>query len=182
MRLLTIEEIRKQNYDLKANLVIKQYLPLAIKQLLIKNILESCTIEENGIKKINFSLKEFAYEFILISQYSNVDCEVDSTVQFYDELKENGVINQIVKLIPESEITFINNILNQEIEQKQKIDNSVEAIIANALTKLVDKLPDEKGISKLIKDLPKQINKISPDKLQYISQAIGWNNGFEKKE
>lgn len=181
MELLTIDIIREKNYDLDdGGLEVKQYLPLAAKQILINKILEICKKEENGTSKIDFTLKEFAYEFSLVNQYSNLDCQLDNIIKFYDELKENGIIDLIIKQIPVDEINFIDYVLEREIEQILNLDNSIEIIVGKALNKLIEKLPDEKGMNKLIKDLPKQINKIDPSKLQYITKAIGWNNGVEK--
>jgi hypothetical protein len=185
MELLTIEQIRKQNYQLTkdVDLEIKSYLSLPLKQLIIKNILSICTIEDEntGIKKIDFSLKQFAYEITLVGQYSNLDVNTKNIVKLYDELKEHGIVDTILDKIPESEKEFIANVLDKEIEQKIKLDNSLEVIVANALTKIIDHLPDQKGMEKLIKLLPKQINKIDPEKMSYLSSAINWNNGKAKE-
>ena len=174
-KLLTIEEIREQNYEIK-EINIQKYLPLSFKKLLIKNILDMCIIDED-IKKIDFTLKEFAYEYILVSRYSNINFQVDEIVELYDELKEHDVINNIIKIIPKSEKDFIDYVLQKEIEQIQLIDNSMINIANQVLNKLVDKIPDQKGLIKLIKELPKQFNKISPDSLKHLSKAMGLNLG-----
>jgi hypothetical protein len=178
--LLTIEKIRDQNYEINTDLCIKSYLSLSTKKVLIKKILDLCVFEED-VKKIDFALKQFAYEYMLINQYTNINFEVDNITEIYDELKENKLIENILKNIPESEINFINYVLDKEIEQIQLFDNSLVNIVSNSLNKLVEKLPDQKGITKLIKELPKQINKIDPSKFKFLTDAISWNNG-EKKD
>lgn len=168
MNLLTIDKLREQDYQVQGELQIKQYLPLAIKKLSIQNILESCVIEENEIKKIDFVLKEFAYQFTLVNQYSNLDCDVENMTEFYDELKEHGIIDFIIRQIPESEREFINSVLQKEIEQIQSVDNSIEMILTKALNKLVDKLPTSKEINKMIPKISKELTKISPATLDIL--------------
>lgn len=177
--LLTIDKIRELEYNIVDYLDVKNYLSLSAKKVLIEKILDICIIEED-IKKVDFALKQFGYEYMLISQYSNVDFDVEDVVQLYDELKEHELIDQILKSVPLSEIQFISYVLEKEIEQIQLVDNSFSNVISKQLSKAVDKLPDQKGLAKLIKDLPKQFNKMDSSKLKYLADAIGWN--FGKKD
>jgi Tfp pilus assembly protein PilO len=149
---------------------------------MIKNILTFCTIEDENtfIKKIDFSLKEFAYEITMVSQYGNINIDVEDLIELYDELKEHEVISLIITQIPESEIKFIDSVLNREIEQSLKLDNSLETIVANALNKFISQLPSDKELSKMLKSIPKEINRINPDSLKFLSDAINYNNGKTK--
>jgi hypothetical protein len=170
MELLTIEKLREQNYILDG-IQIKSYLPLVMKQSIINNILSVCIIDENK-KKIDFSLKLFSLEFNLVNQYSNLNCDVDDVIKLYDELKEHGVIDGILKQISESEVKFITNVLNEEINQIQVIDNSLEVIISNALDKLIEKLPTSKEINKMIPKISKELAKISPETLETFKNVF----------
>ena len=172
--LLTIKTIREKGYVIIDSLSVKQYLSLSAKKFLITQILDLCIIEED-IKKIDFSLKKFAYEYILTTHYTNVDFEDNNILELYDELKENGVISVILNIIPESEKEFIDYVLRKEIEQVQLVDNSLASVVSKQLNKIVEKLPDQKGLMKLIKELPKQFNKVSPDSLKHLSKAMGFN-------
>lgn len=171
---LVVDKIRECGYEIEQceGLVIKKYLPLSMKKILINNILGMCIIE-GDIKRIDFTLKEFSYEYILVSEYSNINFDVEDIAGLYDELKEYGVIDNIIKLIPNSEVEFINCILQNEIEQIQLVDNSMINIANQALNKLVEKMPDQKGLIKIIKELPKQFNKVSPDSLKNLGKAMG---------
>jgi len=179
-KLLTIEMIRENEYIFGSELEIKNYLSLNAKKILIKKILNLCLIDGN-IKKIDFALKEFAYEYVMVNEYSNLNFDVEDVLELYDELKENLVINTILKLIPESEKEFIDYILRKEIEQIQVVDNSLATVISKQLSRLVEKLPDSVEINKMIPKLSKQINKISPDSFKFLTDAIGWSKG-DKKE
>jgi len=172
MELLTIDQIREKDYKIGKETIIINYLPLHLKKLLIANILDMCVVEED-IKRIDFAFKEFAYEYLLVQEYSNVNFEVEEVIELYDELKEHGVIDQILELIPSLEIKFIDAVLQKEIEQIQLVDNSMINIANQALNKLVEKIPDQKGLIKLIKELPKQFNKVSPDSLKHLGKAMG---------
>jgi len=173
---LTIETIREKGYEIDSILYIKNYLPLSHKKLVIKRILDLCIIE-GDIKKIDFALKEFAFEYVLTNEFSNINFELEDVLALYDELKENGIIDKVSKLIPESEKTFIDNVLQKEIEQIQIVDNSLTSVISKQLSRLVEKLPDSNEINKMIPKLSKQINKISPDSFKFLTDAIGWKRG-----
>lgn len=177
VELLTIEKIREQKYEITTDLNIKSYIPLTEKKILIEKILDICIIEEE-IKRIDFSLKEFAYEIMLLKLYSNINIETDDIIEIYDELKYQGIINEVLNLIPDSEKEFIDYVLQKEIEQIQLVDNSLSSVVNKQMNKLISKLPDQKGIEKLIKELPKQINKLDPSKFKFLADAIGWNKGI----
>ena len=177
--LLTIEMIREKEYKIGDVLSVKPYLSLTTKKIIIKKILDLCITEEESIKKIDFALKEFAYGYILSDQYSNINFEVEDVLELYDELKENDIIDIVLKAIPESEINFIDYVLRKEIEQIQLVDNSLASVVSKSLNKIMEKIPDQKGIAKLIKELPKQFNKLDSSKLKYLTDAIGWNKGKE---
>jgi len=181
MNKLTIEMIRENKYDIGSlDLIIKNYLSLTEKKLLIEKILDICIIEEE-IKKVDFVLKYFAYEYMLVNFYTNIEVESEDIVEIYDELKENNIIDIIIKNLPEPELKFINNTLEKEIEQIQLVDNSLASVVSKQLSKLVEKLPNSDEINKMIPKLSKQINKISPDSFKLLTDAIGWSKGDKKK-
>jgi hypothetical protein len=178
---ITIDKIRENIYNTEdLDLQIKNYISLTEKKILIEKILDICVINEE-IKRIDFALKEFAYEYMLVSLYTNIEIETEDIIEIYDELKQNNVINNIIKQIPESEIEFINNVLTSEINQIQLVDNSLANAVSKQLSKLVEKLPDSNEINKMIPKISKQINKISPDSFKFLADAVGWKNG-DKKE
>jgi len=179
--LLTINKIRENNYNIDGlDLYIKSYLSLSTKKLMIKKILDLCVIEED-IKKIDFTLKEFAYEYILLTNYTNINFEMGDIVELYDELKENELIDKILKLISKLEKEFIDYVLKKEIEQIQLVDNSLASAVSKQLSKLVEKLPDSNEINKMIPKLSKQINKISPESFKLLTDAIGWSKDKDGK-
>jgi len=158
-----------------SNLEVKKYLSFGIKHTIIKNVLESSTVEENGIMRIDFAILEMVKLYSIINNYTNLDFTEGEVLDLYDQLMEQKIIEFVLKVIPSSELEFFDKVISQEINQIQKLDNSIEGIVAKGLNQLIVKLPDEKNMNKLIKEIPKQLNKISPDAMNFLADTIGWN-------
>lgn len=177
INLVTIEQV-KENPEL---IIIEKYLPFAFKKKMIEEILDTClSIDENGLLHIDSLLKTMAFEYSIVTQYTNINLSEANTIETYDILKENGIIDKVIKEIGNDELRYIEMNLNEQIDYLLKINNSVENLVAKGITKVANSLPDKKGWSKLIKEIFKGINNINPDKLKFIKQAIDWNNGIDK--
>lgn len=146
---------------------VKQYVSFTVKKLIVENIIENSTKTGGGLIKIDYAFLELIKTLTIITQYTNIDVG-DDPVYTYDILKEKGLIDEILMKINKSEILFINRVIENEIEQINKIDNSIQSVVLTALEKLVDKIPDEKGLQKVIREIPKALNKISPEVLATI--------------
>lgn len=159
-----------------SNIKVEQYLSFGIKHVMIKNIIEGSTIEENGIMKIDFAILDMMKEYYICNNYSCLDLSEEVEVlDSYDNMKKLGIIKYILNNIPSDELEFFNKIIDKEINQMQKLDNSIEGIVAKGIKQLITKLPDEKNMAKLVKDIPKQLNKISPESMNFLADTIGWN-------
>lgn len=160
---------------------INKYLPILTKQALVNLVIENSTIEENGINKINHAIKQMTYELLLVRYYSNIDFSIidkaeDSTqklIEFYDLLKESGVIDYIISNIPKSEINFLNGCLRKQVKQEENMNSSFVVVIGQFLNNLLDKIPDEKGMI----EIAKQLQNIDTKKFEWLNKAIDWNNG-----
>lgn len=148
-------------------IVIKKYINFSIKKVMISNILESAKIQQDGLTKIDYAFLKIIKDVVVISQYSNIEIE-DDIIYAYDYLKENKIIEYIFSKIDKDEIAFIDEVLKAEIEQIYRLDNSIENILSKTLNNLIAKFPNEKEINKIIKEIPKSINKIKPETLEII--------------
>lgn len=165
----------------------RTYIPFLEKKLIIEELISICTYEENGLIKVDLFDKQLFTDLKILSSYFDVenDLEVNELMELYDLLmKDNcfSIFEQCVKTEWDNDILTLREMLESSLNEYVKNNNSLEGIVAKGINKLIDKLPDEKGMSKLIKDLPKQVNKVDPDKLKYLSEVIGWNNGTKKPE
>jgi hypothetical protein len=175
--LISVSEIKEDFSNIK----VKTYLPFTVKKIMVDNIFDSIVAEnENGLKIIDYSLLQFVKDFTLINNYSNLDFTELDTIEIYDLLKENGTLKYIIEKIPQEELSFFSEVISNEIQQIKEIDNSIQSILSKVLNKLIDKIPSDKALAKIIKDIPKQIEKIDPSKLKFIKDAIDFNNGVER--
>jgi hypothetical protein len=175
--LVTVEQVKE---DLSL-IIIKEYIPFAFKKKMVEDIIEHCaSVDENGVTHIDSALKQMAFEFSILNQYTNLDLPEGNIIDTYDILKENGIVKHILNKINNNELQFIRECINEQINYIITIDNSIENLVAKGITTISNKFPDEKSLVKLTKEVVKQINKIDQNKLKYITEAIGWNNGINK--
>ena len=175
--LIKVSEI-KEDYS---NITIKKYIPFLVKQNIIENILLACvTIEEDGFKHIDHVMKRMAIEFSICNQVSNIDMSEEDNLELYDSLKESGTVAYIMNNIDQSEMSFITDSVNEQIEEIYKVDNSFQNVVSQGLNKLLAKIPDDKGMTKFIKDISKQFDKLDPDKLKFVKDVTAWDKGVDK--
>lgn len=174
-KLITIEELRETNYRCN-NIEIRKYLSLDTKQTIVDNILGSSISNEDGIKRVVYTIKKFAFEFFVVTGYTNINSNTEDVVVLYDELKEKGVIDYVFEHVPDNEIEFIKDIVENEINQILTVDNSIENILSNGINALISKIPTDKEIKSIIKSIPKMVNKIDKQNLKIITEGLGLNN------
>ena len=156
---------------------IKLYLSTIEKRIIVDNIINGCIeIDENSIMKVNFFNKKLINDISLITNYTNLIFSDDNSIDDYDFLTQYKILHYIIKNIDSDELDFIYNMVEDELEQQIKIGNSLENIIAKGLNKLIDKIPDEKSMNKLINNIPKVLNKVNPENLNILKDFMGQQN------
>lgn len=145
-------------------MITKNYLPISTKKAIIDEVVKNSLItDDNGQLKIDFIGKEVSLNMAILSFYTDLSLEeVD-----YDTLSENGDLNKIKEDLADEYLfieSMVNNILKQEIE----IHNSLAGVINRNLSNLINRIPSEKEMSKLLKNLPKALEKISPETLDIL--------------
>jgi len=150
---------------------IKSYLSTIEKKVIIDNIINgSIETDDNSIIKINFFNKKLITDISLVTNYTNLIFSDDNSIEDYDFLSQYKILHYIIKNIMYDELDFIYNMIEDELDQQIKIVNSLESVLANGINKLIDKIPDEKSMNKLINNLPKVLNKIKPENLEILKQ------------
>lgn len=167
-KMITIDEALNHSEEF----VVDNYIPYAVKRTMIDNIKSVCLVkQDDGSLKLDEGLKTITLEYSFIVQYTNINLSEVSFLDGYDKLKESGLIDK-VKNDTIEEYIFIADILDNEIEYEIKQSNSIEGIIKNALNKLIERIPTEKEMSKLIKNLPKALEKINPETLDVLKGVM----------
>lgn len=174
---MLVQEIKEQietGKPVDDLLEVKQYLSIIEKNLIVNKIIDSCIVldEINGLSKIDYFYKKLTTDILLLVNYTNIEFS-ENLIEDYDYLCENVGIERILNQIPITEVEFILDLVDCELAQIVKLNNSIEGILASKLDKLIEKIPDQKGIKKIMNDIPKQINKIKPENLEILKGIIG---------
>ena len=156
---------------------IKSYLSTIEKKIIVDNIINGCIeMDENSIMKVNFFNKKLISDISLITNYTNLIFSDDNSIDDYDFLSQYKILNHIIEHIDSDELDFIEYMVENELEQQIKIGNSLESVIAKGLNKLIEKIPDEKSMNKLINNIPKVLNKVNPENLNILKDFMGQQN------
>jgi hypothetical protein len=162
-----IEKIKNGNDNAFDGIQIKDYLSIATKRLICEEIAKNSIIEQNGMKIKDSIAYEIAFDLVIVSFYTNVDIDEN-----YDEACEYKIIDFIKENMNQSERDFISEHSYYMVRNEIDTYNSLAGVINRNLQKLIEKLPDEKSLSKLAKTTVKELNKINPDKFKYVNDVV----------
>lgn len=160
-------------------LEIKQYLTISEKLTLIKSIFESAIDRDNGLHILNGNSLDIAYRVLLVQTYTNLTLP-KNIVESYDMLVSSGLYDTIYNNIPDNEILDIQMLLNNHIdaekdEYEQK--NTIQYIIKDLLSGLIDKLPSKEEAEEFIKKASEEINNMNPDNLKFVQDFLKSTKG-----
>lgn len=175
-KIIKIGEIENESIEI----VVKQYLPIKDKMILIQLIVNNCFVndEETGIKKLNVELKNMLFEYFVTMQYTNIN-ESKNIFDMYDMLKSAGVVDLVFANIPSKEICFLDMCLMERIDEELRIEkekNNVVNVVRDFLGNLMDKIPNEE----VIKNTLEEFKNLDQDKLKFVADAIKFNNGINQ--
>lgn len=148
------------------SLEIRQYLPIDEKANLIQFIVNHALDQMTGC----FSpvRVEVYFSIAVCKWYAGItftDKQMTEVSKTYDLLEENGVIDKIISVIPENEINFMNELVNDTIDDIARYNSSaagiIQAMSANAdgldnqITEILDKVKNGENMETLsvIKDV-----------------------------
>lgn len=173
---MQIEQIKQQleeGKSLKDIVQIIPYLPFTQKKILCDNVINaSLEYTENDLLQCDYFTRKIILDMSIIVNYTDVEINQDDILTDYDTLNELGVVEFVLENMNRSEKQFIEEMISKSIGQRIKIENSLEGILVKGINKLVDKIPDEKSINKIIKNIPKVVNKINPENLNVLKDFI----------
>ena len=119
-------------------------MPFADKRELCANVLNACnTKNDSGFVKVDSVSRYIVFTISIISKYTNLEFssgedDIDSLDE-YDMLCQNGLLNPILEVIGE-EYATCNNMLNMMMDDVIANNNTVEAMLGNALSKITDSI------------------------------------------
>ena len=166
----------KEDY-LNDNLHIKTYLPFLTKATLADKLAKVTTLDnDTGNVNVKSDVNYLLFCRMIVEQYTDLQVETEGFYEEYDLLNESGLLDKIMQMIPEKEITEFkmicdmkkDDIIFNQSTPKAFINQQIERITTIAsvtlkpiLEKLVDEFEnlDDKKIEKFEKYLSKLLNK-----------------------
>lgn len=130
--------------------------------------------EDDGATTVNWELFPI-YELIFTMQHffgiemdtavdADGELDFDKMLETYDELVKLDIKN----LLFEEELMDIYADVRRMLDQEIKVKNSIGVIVGRELKRLVDKIPNEKEMAKILKQIPKALEKVSPETLDIL--------------
>jgi hypothetical protein len=175
----------KNNQELIHNLKIKSYLPILLKDAIINGInndsleidglLVTSIIQKDSMWCVKYAHLEVSKFYLIVLLYTDIVFDTDDSLfDMYDFFVESCMYDIILSKI--SDINFLNDLIEKEITQYLALHNSLEytitKVLGDNLSKFVEKIPDEKGMEKLLKLLPNAINKVKPEYMDLIKDLM----------
>ena len=162
---------QKEAY-LNKKLNITPYVGYIVKELQAKNIVKESSLDDKGNVSINSSKRYILYIYSLIKLYTNLDMEPADIINDYDLLESAGLLDEILKRIPEKEKGAFDVMVKMQYDDFMTnyysihgyLDNKLQTLyphIGNAVTRLLDSSSeflenlDMNKIEKLLKKLQK---------------------------
>lgn len=166
---------------------VKKYLPFTEKQLLVNRVVNNFFNDE--IDLFSEFKKDFSMFLCIIESYTNLEIPEENIYDFYDQVVGSGFYEEIISAIPSREFDYLNEKISDMIYAKQqeaKRENTIEAVVERFLNSVLakleqvgEKLPSAAKLKNMLeKSVPKMINSVDPNKLSFIKEAIGFNNGI----
>ena len=167
----------KEDY-LKDTLHTNAYLPFLTKVTLADKLAKITTLDKDtGNINIKSDVNYLLFCRMIVEQYTDLQVETEGFYEEYDLLNESGLLDKIMQMIPEKEITEFkmicdmkkDDIIFNQSTPKAFINQQIErvsTIIGVTLKPVLDKLAtelenmDEKDIEKLSKALERGLKRV----------------------
>ena len=167
----------KEDY-LKDNLHINTYLPFLTKVTLADNLAKVTTLDKDtGNINLKSDVNYLLFCRTIIEQYTDLQIETEGFYEEYDLLNQSGLLDKIMQMIPEKEITEFkmicdmkkDDIIFNQSTPKAFINQQIErvsTILGVTLKPVLDKLAtelenmDEEKIEKLSNKVEKLLKRV----------------------
>ena len=162
----------KEDY-LNDNLHIKTYLPFLTKATLADKLAKVTTLDKDtGNVNVKSDVNYLLFCRMIIEQYTDLHVETEGFYEEYDLLNESGLLDKIMQMIPEKEITEFKMIC--DMKKSDLLQNKYEnhAFIADQ----VDRFGTLIGVTlkPVIEKISEQIENMSEEDVEKFA------NKFEK--
>ena len=142
---------------------VKQYLPINEKLDLISTVINESADE---LKFYNVGKLEVFKLIEIIKHYTNInftDKQLEDTTKLYDLLSSSGLGDEILAVIPETELNFIEDTLFDTVDSIYKYNNSIFGILDAVTT-------DYENLNFDVSELQKNIS--NPENLTLLKDVV----------
>ena len=171
MQVKELKEKLEKGKTIEELVDVKSYLPFVEKKMLCNSIIGDCLEEDDGILMCDYFTKKIAMDIGFIVNYSDIELGEDF-VEEYDFLVENKVAQYIFSNIDEDEMLFMYSMVNEVLNEKLRINRSIESVLSKGMSMLIQRIPTDKQIKSIIKLLSKELKTFEPEKLKSLQDMM----------
>lgn len=161
-----IEELNKQDINLKEMLEIRTYIPIAEKRVILETIVDRCFTIKDGVLTCDYILKKMMFELAMIKYHTNLEIDITSE-EDYDEIQKTGIDFHCEYPMDYSECYLLFDGIEKELRSQYSIEISV--------AQLSNKLSD--GIEDVVNKITQKIENSDMSKFGFDSIEL---NRFKK--
>lgn len=134
-----VENIKNNNFDLKAELEVKEYLPIELKKTIAQGIIFACTDDSEGVIRVDSVQRYMSYVEYMINHHTNLEyTEEDYDVLCSTEYEDTNLLNAIMECFG-SDAKECSRILDLMMNDYMQ-DNTVEFAVTKFLNGLLNSL------------------------------------------
>lgn len=139
-----VNDSLKEKY-LENNLKVIRYVPYEQKLTFAQRIVDFSCYRNEGTEEeprivfhVDTPMREFLFQRGLIELYTNLEIDNDAFLEHYNALKESGVMDYILTIIPESEIIDFHNIVDMVFSDEMTNNYEIHGYIKNQVSRIID--------------------------------------------
>ncbi len=116
--------------------VVNNYVPYGEKVFLSNKIVESTSYDERKNVRIDSPSRYLLFVYTLLKSYTNLDLDASKMTECFDLLNKNGIVDELIKEIPENEINEFNKVLSMVYEDFMTNHYEIHGFIENIIEKI----------------------------------------------
>jgi hypothetical protein len=159
---------------------IEKYLPITVISIMVNDIADACVkVNEDGMAYCNFVSKKLNTDVSFLTQFASIEFDDKNDLEGYDWLWANGIVKKVYDAIDKDYVDMIKELIDNEVNQRIALINSVEASVAkgvrafvNAIDVIIKRLPSTTQINNLIKKASAELKDFNPEKLNVLGDII----------
>ncbi len=159
----------KSDY-LVATVKITPYVSYATKIFFINEILKLSCFDKKGNLQIDSTKRYLLYIKALFDGYTNIRIDPDDVINQYDRLDSSGILQEVLKMIPENEIKTFDTMLKMRLDDTMTNYYDIHSYIDRKIQGLYPFLGD--SLSKFLEAAEKALNNLDENKIEKILKKI----------